>query len=198
MSLVLDTLSSDAIISEVVDTVMRDMTKGDYTVAVGERDGSKEVLIKTRLGTDDEVAVLTNVLQTTLVSKDVVSSEEGIRSLSIIGPSIGDYMKKSARDALIVGIVLMAVYMIFSFASIRTIVSPVVLAVVTIVTMLFDVSVPSGAYGLLMSLNQTVQIDTIFIIAILTTIGYSINDTIIIMDRVRENTLKHQSHMAKK
>jgi len=198
VSLVLDTSSTDVVVSEVVDTVMRDMTKGDYTVAVGEKDGSKEVLIKTRLGTDDEVAVLTNVLQTTLVSKGVVASEDGIKSLSIIGPSIGDYMKKSARDALIVGILLMAVYMIFSFASIRTVISPAVLAIVTVITMLFDVSIPSGAYGLLMSLNQTVQIDTIFIIAILTTIGYSINDTIIIMDRVRENTLKHQSHMVKK
>jgi len=103
------------------------------------------VLIKTRLGTDDEVAVLTNVLQTTLLNKSVVS-EAGIKSLSIIGPSIGDYMKKSARNALIVGIILMAVYMIFSFATIRSVISPVVLAVVTIVTMLFDVSIPAGAY----------------------------------------------------
>jgi SecD/SecF fusion protein len=38
-----------------------------------------------------------------------------------------------------------------------------------------------------MSINSTIQIDTIFIIAILTTMWYSINDTIVIFDRIREN-----------
>lgn len=58
--------------------------------------------------------------------------------------------------------------------------------------MLFDVSIPAGAYGLLMQFNSTVQIDTVFIIAILTTMGYSINDTIIIFDRIRENFSKDE------
>jgi preprotein translocase SecF subunit len=42
-----------------------------------------------------------------------------------------------------------------------------------------------------MGVDSTVQIDTVFIIAILTIIGYGINDVIIIFDRVRENIVKH-------
>jgi SecD/SecF fusion protein len=81
----------------------------------------------------------------------------------------------------------MAIYMMFSFATIRKSVSPSVLAMVTIVTMVFDISIPAGAYGFLMMINSSITIDTVFIIAVLTNMGYSINDTIIIFDRIREN-----------
>jgi preprotein translocase subunit SecF len=53
--------------------------------------------------------------------------------------------------------------------------------------MLFDVLVPMGIYGIKMMIDPTTQVDVIFVIALLTTMGYSINDTIIIFDRIREN-----------
>ena len=96
-------------------------------------------------------------------------------------------MQSSAKNALIIGLILMAIYMMISFASIRKTMNPGILAGVTIATMIFDVSIPAGAYGLLMMFNSTVNIDTIFIIAVLANMGYSINDTIIIFDRIREN-----------
>ena len=79
------------------------------------------------------------------------------------------------------------VYMIIAFGAIRKFVPPLILAIVTIVTMLFDISSMAGGYGILMAINQTVQVDIIFIIALLTTMAYSINDTIVIFDRIREN-----------
>lgn len=96
-------------------------------------------------------------------------------------------MQKSAKNALIVGLILMAIYMLFSFAGIRKEISPSLLALVVIFTMVFDVGIPAGAYGLRMYLDKTITIDTIFIIAVLTNMGYSINDTIIVFDRIREN-----------
>jgi SecD/SecF fusion protein len=81
----------------------------------------------------------------------------------------------------------MAIYMMFSFAAIRKAIPPSTLAVVTIITMIFDVSIPAGAYGFLMMINNSITLDTVFIIAVLTNMGYSINDTIIVFDRIREN-----------
>jgi preprotein translocase subunit SecF len=101
-------------------------------------------------------------------------------------------MKSSTVSALIVGILFIAIYMMFSFASMRKHISPLTLAFVAIATMIFDISIPTGAYALWMSMNHTVTVDTIFVIAIMTTIGYSINDTIIILDRIRENTAKNK------
>jgi preprotein translocase subunit SecF len=134
-------------------------------------------------------------LKQTLQSDGHITDESSLSSLSIIGPSIGDFMRRSAKRAIIVGLILMALYMMISFAGIRTVIPPYVLAIVTIVTMAFDVSIPAGAYGLLMQFNSTVQIDTVFIIAILTTMGYSINDTIIIFDRIRENIAKEEKSL---
>jgi len=96
-------------------------------------------------------------------------------------------MQSAALRAVIIGIIFMVVYMLFSFAGIRKSISPSILASVTVVTMFFDILIPAGAYGLLMLINPTIQVDTVFIIAILTIMGYSINDTIIIFDRIREN-----------
>lgn len=81
--------------------------------------------------------------------------------------------------------------MIFSFGTIRKYIAPSILATVVLLSSILSMSLPAGAYGLWMGLDSTVQIDTVFIIAILTIIGYGINDVIIIFDRVRENMIKN-------
>lgn len=96
-------------------------------------------------------------------------------------------MENAAIKAILIGLLFMTIYMLFAFAAIRKLVPPSILAMVTVVTMCFDIFTPAGAYGILMWINPTIQINTIFIVAILTTMGYSINDTIVIFDRIREN-----------
>ncbi|MEI6425767.1 MAG: protein translocase subunit SecF [Candidatus Absconditabacteria bacterium] len=152
-----------------------------------EKGATLDLSIKTKVETDEKVNTLSTQIKTMLLDGKYITSPADIVSQSITGPSVGDYMQKSAKNALVVGLLLMAVYMMFSFAGIRKVISPAVLAGVTIATMIFDVSIPAGAYGLLMYFNSTVNIDTVFIIAVLTNMGYSINDTIIIFDRIREN-----------
>ena len=155
-----------------------------------EKWATVDLSIKTKLETDEKVNALSKEIKTMLTDGKYIKTTADIVSQTVTGPSVGDYMQKSAKNALIVGLILMAVYMMFSFAGLRKTISPAILAGVTIVTMVFDVSIPAGAYGLLMYFNSTVNIDTVFIIAVLTNMGYSINDTIIIFDRIREN-LQH-------
>jgi len=106
-------------------------------------------------------------------------------------------IRKTAQNAIVWGIVLMAVYILFAFAGMRMLISPVLLWVITMLTMVFDVSIAAWAYGLLMKLNSAIQVDTIFIIALLTVLWYSVNDTIVIFDRVRENFLDKQEAIEK-
>lgn len=146
-----------------------------------------DIIIKTNTNEDSQVTQIANGIQSFLIENNYIADEEGIVQSSITGPSVGAYMQSAALRAVIIGIIFMVVYMLFSFAAIRKVVSPSILASVTIVTMLFDILIPAGAYGLLMLINPTIQVDTVFIIAILTIMGYSINDTIIIFDRIREN-----------
>lgn len=60
--------------------------------------------------------------------------------------------------------------------------------------MLFDILSPMGIYGIKMMIDSTAQVDVIFIIALLSTMGYSINDTIIIFDRIREHLETDKTH----
>ena len=76
-------------------------------------------------------------------------------------------MKNTAIKALIIGLIFMTIYMMFAFSTIRNYVAPSTLALVTVVTMIFDISVPAGAFGFWMMINPTISVDTVFIIAIL-------------------------------
>lgn len=154
-------------------------------------------MVQTELAGDEQVSKLSSSIQETLKQKSFISSADDILEQSVIGPSMGDFVKRSAIKAIIIGLIIMAVYILFAFSGMRTIISPATLGLITIFTMLFDLAVPMGVYGLMMKRNGAVQIDSIFIIALLTIIGYSINDTIIIFDRVRENVKNNEEKIEK-
>ncbi|HMS90682.1 MAG TPA: protein translocase subunit SecF [Candidatus Absconditabacterales bacterium] len=163
----------------------------DNTVAIEVEGDITKISLRTQVEKDEQVNALSQDIQAILVQKGYIKSTSEVVEQSITGPSVGAYMQKSAKNALIVGLILMAIYMLFSFAGIRKDIAPGLLAGVVIATMVFDVGIPAGAYGLWMALDKTIAIDTIFIIAVLTNMGYSINDTIIVFDRVRENMKNH-------
>lgn len=193
-------VDAESISTEAVQGIQNSLEEAGYTdslVHVGKRDSYPSLLVQLAFEADTQVNELTTLLQTALQEEQVIATEEDIVELSIIGPSIGSYIKKSAQTALIVGSILMAIYILFAFSAMRWLVSPAALALITIVTMIFDIAMPAGAYGLRMMLNPTVQIDTVFIVGLLTIMGYSVNDTIIIFDRVRENFLHEQEKLEK-
>lgn len=168
-----------------------------WNVTIGKKDDFATLLVQMELADDAQVQKVTTLLKETLVTNKIISSADNVLEQSIIGPSIGDYMKKSAVNAIIWGTILMAVYILFAFAAMRYLVSPAMLGVITILTMLFDIAFPAGMYGIWMSINPAIQIDGVFIIALLTIMWYSINDTIIIFDRVRENYVAKEEQVLK-
>ena len=146
-----------------------------------------KISLKTQVDKDEQVNILSKDIQSALIQKGYIKSTNDVMEQSITWPSVWAYMQKSAKNALIVGILLMAIYMLFAFAGIRKEISPSILAAVVVATMIFDVWVPAWAYGVWMMIDHTMAINTVFIIAVLTNMGYSISDTIIIFDRIREN-----------
>jgi len=106
-------------------------------------------------------------------------------------------MKHAAKLALFWGIIIMAIYILIAFVSIREYFKPWIFSLVTVLTLLHDVIMAAGLYGLRMYFNPLVVIDTVFVMAILTVLGYSVNDTIIIFDRVRENMEKYADKISK-
>lgn len=174
-----------------IKTYLDSINYSNAKVFIDTQDIGTKIKINTKIESDDKVAELSKNIQNLLLEQNYISSSEQITEQSIIWPSVWSYMQKSARNAIIVWLIFMAIYMLISFSVIRKLVSPEILAGITILTMIFDISIPAWAYWVWMMIDPTIQIDTVFIIAILTTMWYSINDTIIIFDRIRENFQTH-------
>jgi SecD/SecF fusion protein len=106
--------------------------------------------------------------------------EFGIQSSEKVGPTIADNIKRSAIWAVIIAIFAIGLYIFIRFRELGYSVGAVVsLAHNTLITL--------GLYSLMYGVMPfSMEIDQSFIAAILTVIGYSINDTVVIFDRIRE------------
>ena len=103
-----------------------------------------------------------------------------------IGPTVGETLKIRAVYALLTASLGIIVYLAFAFRKIPRKYSPWKFGVVAVATLLHDVMVTVGVFVIL-SRYTSFEVDTLFVTALLTILGYSVNDTIIIFDRIRDN-----------
>ena len=165
---------------------------GKTKVHVNTTEEDTQIKINADLKNDDVVAQLSTDISNFLVDKWYVKSTEDIVWQTLTWPSVWDYMKTTAVRALIIGIILMIIYMLLAFQEVRKYISPAILSGVVLCVMLFDILATVWSYGVWMLFNDTLQVDTIFIISVLTVIAYGINDVIVIFDRIRENMSRNK------
>ncbi len=180
---------------EIQNNLKNYLDENDYwktTVHVNTTDEETQIKINADLKNDDVVAQLSTGVSSFLIDRWYVETTEDIIWQTLTWPSVWDYMKTTAIQALIIGIILMIVYMLLAFKEIRKYISPAVLSGVVLCVMLFDVLTTIWSYGVWMLFNDTLQVDTIFIISVLTVVAYWINDVIVIFDRIRENMSKNK------
>ncbi len=109
-----------------------------------------------------------------------------VKSYTTIGPSVGrELARKSIMSIILVslGIVL---FIAFSFRKVSNPVSSWKYGITAIATLLHDVAIPTGVFVAL-SYFYNIEIDTLFVVSILTILGLSVSDTIVVFDRIREN-----------
>lgn len=107
-----------------------------------------------------------------------------------IGPSIGKELRDKSIYAVILSILAVIIYIAWSFRKVEKVVSSWTYGLFTVVAMAHDVIIPIGLFAILGKF-WNVEITSVFVAAILTIAGYSINDTIVVFDRIRENLRKH-------
>jgi len=107
-----------------------------------------------------------------------------------IGKSFWDYIKNTAITTLIIAIIAIAIYVMYAFSWVASGISVMSFAVITIITLFHDVIASTGLYLLTSMYFPEFKIDTFFITALLTILWYSINDTIVVFDRIRSNIKK--------
>lgn len=107
-----------------------------------------------------------------------------------VGASFGDYIKKSGYLTLLLAIIAISLYIQYAFRGSIAGMASWPFAVVTTISLAHDVVIAFGLYVVTSHFFPEFKIDTFFITAMLTVLGYSINDTIVVMDRIRSN-LQH-------
>lgn len=132
--------------------------------------------IKTRAITEQERASLLQVL----------GSDATEKSFTSIGPSVGaELVRKSILSFILVSLGIIF-FIAFSFRKVSKPVSSWQYGLIAIVTLIHDILIPVGAFAIL-SHVYGVEVDTLFVVAILTVLGLSVSDTIVVFDRIREN-----------
>lgn len=140
--------------------------------------------------TDKLFKVLKPFLREGMTSQEFSTTDasQGIVSSQKVGPSVADDMRTDAYIAVALALAAMFLYILLRFRNVAF--SLGALAAVAF-TAFFIIGFYSLFYGIL---PFAMEIDQSFIAAILTVIGYQINDTVVVFDRVRENTALYPKH----
>ncbi len=164
-----------AIDVNVVREVARAQGLGDSSIqVVADKETRKEngVLIRTKTLTPEQRTQLQNA-----ISEKIGAFDPQKNQIDTVGPSVGQDLFRSGIIALIVSFIGIVVYMAFRFQ--------LDYALFAIVALFHDIFITVGIFSIL-GLTLGTEVDSLFIVALLTITGFSVNDTVVIYDRIRE------------
>jgi len=139
---------------------------------------------RTREVTANEVGSLLNALETQVgaIDRDALNFDS-------VEPAVGGEVARAAGLAILVASLVIVIFMWFSF---RHVPNAFRYGVCTIVGMSYNLIISFGFYAL-MGILAGWEVDALFLTAILTVIGFSVQDVIVVFDRIRENIPKHKT-----
>ncbi len=129
--------------------------------------------------------------QTILTAVQSVSSTATEIRFDTVGPVIGGELKNASLKATALMLALIMAYVAWAFRKVTRPVASWKYGAVTMIAAFHDVIIPLGVFAVLGHFFGY-QIDMAFVAAALTILGYSINDTIVVLDRTRENLLRRR------
>jgi len=103
-----------------------------------------------------------------------------------VGPSIGQELKRKSLYAIITVLIAIVLYIAWAFRKVSKPIASWKYGVAAIIALFHDVMIVLGVFALL-GYFFDIEINSAFVAAILTVLGYSVNDTIVVFDRIREN-----------
>ena len=168
----LEILQTDFKISDLRDQANKTLPGQVNIVEVNQNENSQELIITTEFLNNKNENLFNNLL--------IKNFEENykINQIESIGAKLGDELKNNARNAIIVSLLLISIYITLRFDRFY--------ALGSLVALLHDIFIILCLFSLF-----DFEISVAIIAAFLTIVGYSLNDTIVIYDRIRENIQKY-------
>jgi len=153
--------------------------------AVVQPTGESGVIIKTHTITEVEK----NAVIATLASTDTVTES----SFTTIGPSVGAELKQKAVVSIILVLLAIVLFVAYAFRKVSYPVSSWKYGGAVILALIHDIAIPLGAFAVIGHYTGA-ELDTLFVVALLTTLALSISDTIVVFDRIREHLGVDEKH----
>jgi preprotein translocase subunit SecF len=168
----------------VQQSQLRDeMAKLGHSEATIQNSGGGSFIIHIREISSAEATTLANQLGTDL------NSQVEVADYYLASPAVGAATARSATIAVIVAAIAMLFYIVWAF---RRMPSPFRWGTCAVIALVHDVFIVVGIFALF-GLLAGVEIDALFITGLLTVVGYSINNTVVVYDRIRENKARGMS-----
>ncbi len=128
------------------------------------------------------------VHQNILTKLNQLAGENNLEELRFdsVGPSIGQELKRKSLYAIFFVLLAMLIYITYAFRKVSKPISSWKYGTAAIIAMFHDALITIGVFSILGHFYN-IEINTPFVAAILTVLGYSVHDTIVVFDRIREN-----------
>ena len=162
---------------EALEERLRNLPIGGFSI---RPTGDDSYILRTRNLTENERIDVMDALSFN-GEKTVIQ-----KRFNSIGPTIGSELRNKALVAIGIVIIAIVLFIAFVFRKVSKPISSWKYGIVAILALIHDILVPVGIFAFL-GYMIAVEIDILFVMALLAILGYSINDTIVVFDRVREN-----------
>jgi preprotein translocase subunit SecF len=165
---------------EQVRKSLKDLNLGDLSI---QEKGESTILLRMKDITEDTHQEILKRL------KSLGEAIPGSESFQAIGPVIGQELKRKTRLVVFLSLLAILLYIAFSFRRVSRPVKSYIYGFTSLIALCHDVFIPLGVLALL-GRTHGAEITIPIITAFLTVFGYSINDSVVVFDRVRENLWK--------
>jgi len=116
-------------------------------------------------------------------------------SFESVGPSVSADLRKKAIWGIALVSLGIILYVAFAFRTIPKDYSSLIFGLSAVIALLHDATITAGSFSFLGHFYKNIVVDAYFITALLTTSGYSVHDTIVVADRLRENLIKREGNI---
>lgn len=174
---------------EIIDNTAE---TADEVDVVSEGETKDNVIVSTEnseLGMQVESIEEEGIENVDIIQEEIKEKNIEEKRADIIGPVIGNELKSTAKLAIAIALIAIVLYIGWAFRKVSKPVSSFKYGIIATVTLFHDILITLGVFAVLGHFYN-VEVGISFVAALLAILGYSVNDTIVVFDRTRENLLK--------
>jgi preprotein translocase subunit SecF len=167
-----------------VDQIRSQVREAGVSSATIQTSGENGVIIRFANEAGKDGREQGNAIIEALETEEVTITEEGFQN---IGGSVARDTSRKAVTAVIIACIAIVFFIAYSFRTVPRPANSWRFALTTIAALIHDILFTVGAFSIIGHFFPQIEVDALFITALLTVLGFSVNDTIVVFDRIREN-----------